>query len=143
LGARFTQTKYNLVFPNYSNILMDNIAHINGSIIIGDTLNWVKIKGSFVADSAYKFIILGNFFDASNTNVFDTGVGLGNGAYYYIDEVCVTTDSLYNEGYVTALNKNTELENSIKAYPNPFIDKLIINGEVNSEIKVFTSLGEI
>ena len=38
--------------------------------IITDTLNWVKIRGSFIADSAYDYIAFGNFFvDSLTANI--------------------------------------------------------------------------
>jgi len=36
--------------------------------IITDTINWTNISGAFIADSTYKYIILGNFYSDSNTD---------------------------------------------------------------------------
>jgi hypothetical protein len=141
LGVRFTKTKYNLGLPNLSNVLMDNFAHFNSINVISDTLNWVKIKGSFIADSAYKYVILGNFFDFINTNVIDNAVGLGNGAYYYIDEVCVTTDSLYNEGYITTSVNSQKPKNVVNISPNPFNEVLNIEFENDGIAQIYSIEG--
>ena len=69
-----------------------NFAHLFSSNIITDTLNWVTIKGSFISDSAYSYLIIGNFFDDVNTDLLLEGTSYFS--YYYIDDVCVSTDSL-------------------------------------------------
>ncbi len=141
LGIRFTQTKYNLGNPDLSSVLTDNFAHFNNSNVILDTLNWIKSKGSFVADSAYKYLMLGNFFDTSNTNLIDFGSGLGTAAYYYIDEVCVTTDSLYNEGYTTTSFSKQKFAKPSSSFPNPFNDFLNLSIEEDSEVKIYDISG--
>jgi hypothetical protein len=40
----------------------------NGSGIITDTLNWVPITGTFVANGTEKYMLLGNFYSEANTN---------------------------------------------------------------------------
>ncbi len=93
LGALFSTVPYNVSNPSPKN----NHAQVYGTTLITDTVNWTKITGSFVADSAYKYIALGNFFDNAHTNehFFYTGNSVGDStAFYYIDMVCVSTDSL-------------------------------------------------
>ena len=38
------------------------------SQIITDTIDWINISGSFIADSTYNYIILGNFNDDITTS---------------------------------------------------------------------------
>ena len=40
---------------------LQNFAHINSQSIVTDTLNWTNVSGSFIADSAYRYIVIGNF----------------------------------------------------------------------------------
>ena len=59
LGFRFFMNSYSASDPNP----IDNFAHINETSIIIDTINWIRISGTFIADSAYQYIAIGNFFD--------------------------------------------------------------------------------
>ena len=64
IGLLFSTINYNLSNPapvgNYSQFCTDSI--------ITDTLNWVHIESSFIADSDYVYITVGNFFDDTNTD---------------------------------------------------------------------------
>ena len=55
--------------------------------IISDTLNWIKVQGSFIADGTEKFITIGNFFDTAHTAHIQLS-GLYHGLYL-IDDVSV------------------------------------------------------
>ncbi|MBL8011924.1 MAG: T9SS type A sorting domain-containing protein [Flavobacteriales bacterium] len=69
-----------------------NYAHVYSPGIIADSLGWTLVSGSFTADSAYQYLVLGNFF----TNALTDTIGLppwnGEVAYYFIDEVCVSRE---------------------------------------------------
>lgn len=71
-------------------------AQVYGNDVVEDTLGWTVISGSFVADSAYQYVVVGNFFsdEVTNWSLMDPN-GTGYLAYYYIDEVCVSVDPLY------------------------------------------------
>lgn len=113
IGILFTTTTYSTSNP----ITLNNHAQLFVDSIITDSINWIKISGSFLADSAYSYIALGNFFDDNHTDTL-TLSPTPYAAYYYIDDVCVSTDSLYNEAW-TGLGKNIDEEDQIKIYPNP------------------------
>ena len=50
----------------FSSIITNNPPVYSNTVSM-DTLNWTRVFGSFVADSAYTHILLGNFFaDANN-----------------------------------------------------------------------------
>lgn len=107
--------------------MVNNFAHIYSNSIITDSVNWTTISGSFVADSAYKYIYIGNFFKRENIDTLWFYGGLPDcKSYYYIDDICVSLDSLtcnlavslneiYNENYI------------IDLYPNPTFDYININ----------------
>ena len=52
--------------------------------VITDTVNWVLIKGVFVAQGGERFLLLGNFRDSASTITVGPGP-----AYYYIDDVFI------------------------------------------------------
>ena len=59
--------------------------------IINDTLNWVKIEGTFTATGNEKFITIGNFFNKTNTNytIFDSWHLASGCSWYLVDDVSV------------------------------------------------------
>lgn len=135
IGVKFTKVKQ-IATP------INNTAHIFSNVVITDTVNWTKISGSFVADSSYSYIMFGNFFD--NTNSIISNDGNGNIAYYYIDEICVSTDSLYAENYITTGFVEHNHSMDIKIFPNPANSDFEISGiEKNEIIKVFDNLGNL
>lgn len=63
--------------------------------IISDTSAWTMIGGLFTADSAYQYIIIGNFYSDNQGSIAWTAnppnqSPEGHGAYYYIDDIIVT-----------------------------------------------------
>ncbi len=131
LGARFTTVPYTYSIP----IPVDNFAQIYTDSIISDTVNWVKISGSFIADSAYRFVSFGNFFtDSATTHIsLDT---LSSYAYYFIDDIIVSPDSLYN-------NENMYSTSSqfAKLYPNPAHNIITIEGTALKSYTIIDMLG--
>jgi hypothetical protein len=67
------------------------VPQINFTDTISDQTNWVLLMDSIIPEAAFEYIIIGNFFNDATTNVV-TDFGCTNGAYYYCDDVCVSTD---------------------------------------------------
>jgi hypothetical protein len=113
---------FSTVQHNYNNpTRITNFAHLNSTSVITDTMNWTTISGSFIADSAYQYVIIGKFFDDAQTIIVqmqDTLVD--RSAYYYIDEVYVSTDSI-PDGIT-----EQDLQDKINVYPNPFSESTTI-----------------
>jgi len=61
---------------------------------LNDTVNWMKIEGSFVATGNEEFITLGNFFADSISGLGFFGTPTYWHSYYYIDDVSVIDASL-------------------------------------------------
>jgi hypothetical protein len=87
-----------------------------------DTLNWVTLTDTLVADSAYTHLVIGNFHDDAHTDTlaYNTPPGTGNDAYYYIDDVIVSTTPPVNNVGTTAF-ANPAL------YPNPAENEIILS----------------
>ena len=66
----------------------------NTSILLKDTVNWMKIEGSFIAHGNEQYITLGNFFPDSLSDIVLIGTPSFWGSYYYIDDVSVIETSL-------------------------------------------------
>jgi hypothetical protein len=141
LGILFSTVIYDTLSP----APICNCAQVHTDSIITDTLNWTRITGSFVADSNYSYINIGRFFPNSQTDSIQVGGTLGF-AYYFLDDVCVSTDSAfaYNYTYVGVpeiKNPNSE----ISLFPNPTTSTFTLHcpsSIINSQVTIYNSLGE-
>lgn len=129
IGAKFCTVK-----P--TNVVINNSAHFYTSTVITDTINWTRVFGSFTADSSYKHLMIGNFFDDANTTAINDGNG--NYGYYFVDDVCLSTDSAYTKNYFTGLEENTH-KKEFSVFPNPANKEIFIN--INTSIKIFNMVG--
>lgn len=134
LSARFSNYAYSQTNPQ----LVNNFAHIVDTTIINDTINWVKISGSFIADSAYQYLSIGNFFDDVHTAYSIIGSALANDAYYYLDDVRLSTDS----SFVNTIYKVSEI-NFVKIIPNPARDWITVSGYMLNEVTLYDVLGNL
>ncbi len=135
IGARFS----NKIYTDSNSAPVDNKPHIYSKKIILEKNKWVSISGSFVADSNYTHFIIGNFNDDFTTQRTILK-GLDCTAYYYIDDVCVSTDSLLcNNDF-----DSTSLKNNVVLYPNPTSGKLTLDSKERmdkSTIQIFDIWG--
>jgi hypothetical protein len=138
IGMKFSTTTYDSCCPPPLN----NFSMIYSDSILKDSILWVKISGSFIADSAYSHVIIGNFFTDQNTDTFKLGIFPDVG-YYYIDDVCVSSDSIYNQVW-TGFNDNFSELPVWRIFPNPA--KTMVNvtsSESFSKIEIYDITGTI
>ncbi len=134
LGILFSTKSYNDSLPT------KNFAHVYSSSIIYDSLNWVIISGSFIADSAYEYIIIGNFFKDAVTDKF-IFYGSDCNAYYYVDDVCVSSDSLECDLNYEGIKDASPF--NLITYPNPCDDFInVSNLSQPFALSIFNILGE-
>lgn len=125
---------------------LNNFTHSNTQLIIEDTSNWTTIEEEFIADSAYEYMIIGNFYADSLTDSIyypnrpvsywvDSSQCV---AYYYIDDISVVADS-------TVDLTEDELKFNIEILPNPAIEKIFIDFPHNhkANVKIFNLLGTL
>lgn len=62
-------------------------------IITNDT-SWTEISGFFVSDSSYQYLTIGNFDSTSQTDIVTNTRMPRTVAYYYIDDISITTSCL-------------------------------------------------
>lgn len=126
IGMRLSTIAYNSSTPSP----IDNFAHLYSVSIISDTVNWIQIAGSIIADSAYNYCIIGNFFDNINTDTIRWNTN-STFSYYAVDVICISSDSLTcnpNPEGVSSYNK----ENSLAIYPNPSSGLFFIDVPINA-----------
>ncbi len=124
-----------LPWPNYAHVYTQNI--------VLDSMSWTTIEGDFVADSAYQYIFIGNFFDDVYTDVtlVDPNGQFGM-AYYYVDEICV----IHAGGDCAVVSSVARYgSEDIHVLPNPFAQELVImNSNPGSiTVQIFNLVGEL
>lgn len=140
IGVLFSTKSYSDSIPTP----ITNFAHIFTSTPIQDTTNWTTISGSFIADSAYQYVIIGNFFDDAQTDFIKMNSSNNCYSYYYVDDICVSTDALTCG--ITAVNENKNVMESIFVFPNPTSGNATITytlpqGETKGEIIIYDIAG--
>lgn len=137
IGAMFTTGVYQCNVTNNPHVFTDTI--------ITDSLDWTRINGSFVADSAYNYLLIGNFFDDANTDTINIFNDFTYNAYYFLDDVAVGTDSsfIYNYNYLTEVSENN-LQTQFSFSPNPVSDYFTLNQSFNEpyDLIIYNALGQ-
>ncbi len=132
LGMRFTTYPYSIANPPAIN----NFAQLHEDSIINDTINWVLLHWDFVADSNYKYLSIGNFFDDANTDtsVINAPIGHFGMAYYFIDSV-----NVFEKKINIGIN---EVNPFSKVYYNAIAKEIIIKSEIeNGDAMVYDIMG--
>ncbi|MBL7983464.1 MAG: T9SS type A sorting domain-containing protein, partial [Flavobacteriales bacterium] len=89
-----------------------------------DTSIWYETIGTYVPDSNYTFLVVGNFFANGNftSQVLDsTGYGSFYVSYAFVDDVRVSFDLQYCQSTGMA---SSSLDRTMRAYPQPFVNEL-------------------
>ncbi len=93
IGAYFSEDSLIQRDTNYYNLfkpfnLIPQVENTFGNVIT-DTLNWVLIRGEFIAHGNEQFLTIGNFYDNPQTDSLTVlpSLFVEAAAYYYIDEV--------------------------------------------------------
>lgn len=117
-----------------------NYAHVYSDLIITDTVGWVLVSGSFVADSAYQYLALGNFFADTLTDTLAVQAGISAGAYYLIDAVCVSPGT---KGCAMTGMSEGQLDATPRVWPVPTIGPFTVHWpqHANFRLQLFDALG--
>lgn len=140
-GVKFLLSDYD---STQSQLLTTNDAMIYSDSLLSDTLSWFKIHGSFIADSSYTHIVLGNFFTDTQTDTLSFApFPPPDQSYYFLDDICVSLDSNLCETW-SSIPELGFSSNQLLIYPNPSKDIVnIISSNIINSIWVLNSLGQI
>jgi hypothetical protein len=136
LGVRFSTVSYTIANP----MPADGVAPIYTDSIVADSVNWYKISGSFIADSNYTYLAIGNFFPDSTIAL--EGDSIASRAYYYVDDVCVSSDSITCNETITGEDVHDKL--TVRIVPNPATTAFTISDlrSTISKIEMYNVMGE-
>lgn len=121
MGLRFAMAPYlqNGLAP------LPNDAALYMSYAPMDTSTWYQVSGVYVPDSAYQYVVLGNFFaDTLITLVVLNPNGTGRSAYIYVDDVCISytaEDCSVGTGMSEPWGGG-----GMRAYPVPFTERCTV-----------------
>src|SRR5205814_9805522 len=94
---------------------------------------WVLLSGSFIADSAYSHLTIGNFFvDSLTDTLFFPPT---SHAYYYVDDISVVED--------TETGNESLSKRDMILFPNPTSDILNLSFQNfrDAEVSIYDGLG--
>lgn len=129
LGVRFRNGPMDLFNPEVT----DNSAALSLEDVLLDSSGWVLVRGSYVPDSAYDYIVVGNFFDRFHCQpVLVNPDGNTGVAYAYVDDLCVSYDST---AYLNTGFDEPNVRFGLPVYPNPCSTdcRVIVSGLFKSE----------
>lgn len=122
---------------------LPNYAHVYTQEIITDSVSWTLVEGDFIADSAYTYMYLGNFFgDAETDDTLINPGGMFGLSYYYVDDVCVTP--VGSECGVVGVLEPVRDQVQLLG-PNPCRDELWLRGPVGTvaELSLHALTGQL
>jgi hypothetical protein len=139
-GLLFTTYSY---LDEFSTSPIINWSNFNSQEIISDTVTWKKVTGSFTADSAYQYLVIGNFYEDIYTDTLNfPNTFINQTAYQYVDDICLSTDSLFSNNWTTLSIPKHLMSLSIS--PNPADDFIHIKSDlIIKNIMLYNSIGNI
>ena len=122
-----------------------NQAHILYPQILNDTVGWTLVSGSFVADSAYQYVMIGQFFSNALTDTLHfadpNSVPLWYPrAYTLVDAVCVSPTP---DGCDLGQSAGEGLPRGPVVFPNPVRDQLVVAQRAGAEAQVLDAVGRL
>lgn len=139
IGVLFCDTIY-----KNSDDTINRIPQICTQSFITNKTNWTKLNGSYIANGTEKFMCIGNFkHPFTNDTLFLGGSRQYTGTnipYYYIDDICLSSDSVYCDGLYDSIEQIDKP--SLLFYPNPVANVLTIeNCDFDSKFRFFNAYG--
>ena len=127
---------YNSSLTDY--YLNCNPIELNPTFIpITDTMNWVLVSGTYIANGGEKYLTIGNFHNDSSTTIITANPSSNAyGAYYYVDSVSVTDLGL------VGIN-DVNFSNQLQIVPNPVSSICAITSNENDTYALYSSIGQL
>jgi len=140
IGMKF-RTAMPIIWPT-AGYLSNNQASVQPDSIISNDNDWTSVSGSFVADSAYNYLLIGNFFTDSMVSLQVNNPFGFLTSYYYIDDVCVSTDSLTCADFHLSTNHQS-VQLTLSIYPTITHQAVNITfPQGSSTFNIFNAIGQ-
>ncbi|MEX1132301.1 MAG: hypothetical protein WEC15_03680 [Flavobacteriales bacterium] len=140
MGMLFTMQPNIWTSLNWPPFALRNYAHLHSTAIISDTANWTLVSGSFVADSAYQYLAIGNFFSNALTDTMNLASDDYVDAYYFVDGVCVRLSGQPCE-FITSIAE--PVEQGPIVWPNPAADLVQLRAGAGTRWQAFDAVGRL
>jgi hypothetical protein len=136
IGIKLSTVSYSNPPYDFDQSIVNNISQVYTNDIITDTSKWVKVEGTFIADSAYTYLNIGNFFKSDSiSHIPATYSGCCMNFYYFVDSISLTLVS-YNG------LEESKINNEIILYPNPGTNNLNIQKGEGYLLSVYDVIGK-
>lgn len=117
IGALLSNTPVSNVGPGAFGLVLQYPPQIESNTFLNDTINWLKVSGTYTALGGEEYITIGNFSIDSSTDTINIQNNLCSGSYYFIEDVRVEKIPNCDS---TLLNIEANKKNyNLKLYPNP------------------------
>lgn len=122
-----------------------NNAHVRYPHVLTDTVGWTLVSGSFVADSAYRYVMIGQFFSNALTDTLHFAAPGSVFPWYpwgytLVDAVCVSPNAGGCDLGQGMLDPTAEVPS---LFPNPAHDRLTLLRARNGEAEVVDAVGRL
>jgi gliding motility-associated-like protein len=150
-NSQFASNNYGAKFSTVTSFPVDNHCQMHSSVVITDNINWVPVSGSFVADSAYSYICVGNFYDDAHTTNITSCPGCSfHQCGYFVDDVVVTgpsptipVSSFSTSGTTICLGQSTTFTSTSTGAPTSYSWNFGNSSSSNTQnpVNLYTSAG--
>lgn len=111
-----------------NNLYMDYTPQVLSDGFLDDTSNWISVSDTIVAQDAYSYLTIGNFYSDDSTNTQANPLSSGGvgayGAFYFVDDVRIEEVNLVGLETLAAKDIYT-------VYPNPSVSDIHIDMKAN------------
>lgn len=132
MGMLFTMDPSIWIGSEQPSFALRNYAHLLSEEVTSDTAAWSLVGGTFTADSAYRYLVLGNFFSDELTDTTHVVPGPSLGAYYFVDDVCVSRGGGQSCAPVGVREQDAT---RFSVFPNPAFDWLEVSPQLEPGVK--------
>lgn len=142
-NALYSTSKLGILISDNLPLFSDNLQFKVPQIIndsennpLTDTVGWTFVHDTFEALGGEKYLVIGNFNNAANSDTAINCIGsfCRPGAYYYIDDVSVIE-----------LDTSTGIKESslmhFQIYPNPAQNSITINNKASASVSIYSLSG--
>ena len=122
-----------------------NQAHVLCPQVLADTVGWTLVSGSFIADSAYQYLMIGQFFSNALTDTLhfadpNSVFPWYPRGYTFIDAVCVSPSPT---GCDLGQGVGEDLAGGPVVFPNPAHDQLLVGGRSGARVEAMDAIGRL